>query len=374
MDNKTTLIDGARPSYITNDKAVIYSDTGAVHAKSFYLQDYNEDEVRILTDNQDFDNVHLFVPNLKNFDGFGGRKRSEIMVTSVDQTISGNNFFQNIKAQNPTEDGDVANKNYVDFEITKQNVLIDNEFVKKSGSLMTGDLILPHYNYPVQGNTNKAISSETQRKIFISRKETFPMKTDMNMNNNFIQNVATPTSSHQATNKGYCDYNFLNRQKGGVIMGPLSMNRNDLIGIPDTPKFGYSAVNKNYVDGEISKIPSVDTTQFIKKAGDRMSGNLDIDAYFIKNVGIDLSDNTTAVPKSYVDSFANTAVLNPLTTDLFMNNFQIKQLKIPTEDKDAINKTNFEDELLKSHLLPSHRENAFQYLLDQDESSVVYRK
>ena len=283
-------------------------------------------------------------------------------------------FFQNIKAQNPTEDGDVANKNYVDFEITKQNVLIDNEFVKKSVSLMTGDLILPHYNYPIQNNTNKVIISETQREIFISRKETFPMETDINMNNNFIQNAATPTSSHQATNKGYCDYNFLNRQKEGVIMGPLSMNRNDLIGIPDTPKFGHSAVNKNYVDGEISKIPSVDTTQFIKKAGDRMSGNLDIDAYFIKNVGIDLSDNTTAVPKSYVDSFANIAVLNPLTTDLFMNNFQIKQLKIPTEDKDAINKNKFEDELLKSHLLPSHRENAFQYLLDQDESSVAYRK
>ena len=52
-----------------------------------------------------------------------------------------------------------------------------------------------------------------------------------------------------------------------------------------------------------------------------------------------------------------------------MNNFQIKQLKTPTEDKDAINKKYFEDELLKSHLIPSHRENAFKYLLDQDESS-----
>ena len=196
------------------------------------------------------------------------------MVTSVDQTVSGNKFFQNIKARNPTEDGDVANKNYVDFEITKQNVLIDNEFVKKSGDVLTGDLILPHDSYPVQGNTNKAISYETQREIFISRKETFPMETDINMNNNYIQNVATPTSSHQATNKGYCDYNFLNRQKGGVIMGPLSMNRNDLIGIPDTPKFGYSAVNKNYVDGE-----------FVKKTGDTMSGVLNMNGNKIKNVG-----------------------------------------------------------------------------------------
>ena len=183
------------------------------------------------------------------------------------------------------------------------------------------------------------------------------------MNNNFIQNVATPTSSHQGANKGYCDYNFLNRQKGGRIMGSLSMNQNDLFEIP-APKFGSSAINKNYVD---AKIPSV--TQFVKKVGDRMGGDLDMDSHFIKNVGINLSDDTTAVPKSYVDSFVNTAVLNPLTTDLIMNNFQIKQLKTPTEDKDAINKKYFEDELLKSHLIPSHRENAFKYLLDQDESS-----
>ena len=123
-----------------------------------------------MTDNQDYDDVHLYVPNLKNFDGFDERKRSEIMVSSTDQTISGNNFFQNIKASNPTEDGDVTNKNYVDLEITKQNVLINNELVNKSGSLINGDLILQHYNYPVQVNTNKAISYETQREIFLSRR------------------------------------------------------------------------------------------------------------------------------------------------------------------------------------------------------------
>ena len=155
-----------------------------------------------------------------------------------------------------------ADKDYVDFEIKKQNALINNTFVKKTGDQMNGDFILPHDSYPVQGNTNKAVSYETQREIFLSRKESFPMETDINMNNNFIQNVATPTSSHQATNKGYCDYNFFNRQKGGVIMGPLSMNQNDIIEIPDTPKFGYSAVNKNYVDGK-----------FVKKTGDQMSGD-----------------------------------------------------------------------------------------------------
>ena len=47
-----------------------------------------------------------------------------------------------------------ADKDYVDFEITKQNALINNTFVKKTGDQMNGDLILPHYNYPVEGNTN----------------------------------------------------------------------------------------------------------------------------------------------------------------------------------------------------------------------------
>ena len=78
---------------------------------------------------------------------------------------------------------------------------------------MDGDLILQPQPYPAQGNSDKAISYNTTRSIFLSRKESFPMDVD----NNFIQNVATPTSSHKATNKGYCDYNFLNRQKGGVI-------------------------------------------------------------------------------------------------------------------------------------------------------------
>ena len=53
------------------------------------------------------------------------------------------------------------------------------------------------------------------------------------------------------------------------------MNRNDLIGIPDTPKFGYSDVNKNYVDAEITKVKQgTEFTQYVKKAGDTMTGDL----------------------------------------------------------------------------------------------------
>ena len=246
----------------------------------------------------------------------------------------------------------------VNMTTLKQKV---DEKLSKTGGTLSGDLILPRDSFPVQGNTNKAVSYETQREIFLSRKESFPMQTDINMNNNFLQNVATPTSSHQGANKGYCDYNFLNKQKGGVLMGSLSMNQNDLFEIP-APKHGSSAVNKNYVD---AKIPS----GFVKKVGDQMSGDLDMGSHFVKNVGIDLSDDSTAVPRNYVDSFANSAIHNPLERDLYASNFQIKQLKTPTDVQDAINKKYFDEELLKSHLVSSHIENAFKYLLDQDESS-----
>ena len=210
-------------------------------------------------------------------------------------------------------------------------------------------MILPHHNYPIPGNTNKVINYESQREIFLSRQESFPMQADINMNNNFIQNIATPTSSHQVTNKGYCDYNFLNRQKGGVLMGPLSMNRNDLTGIPDTPKFGYSAVNKNYVDGKITKI---DTTQFVKKVGDTMTGVLNMNGNKIKNVGTPYTyENDTAVNVGFFNTELNAS--NSSVYTQITNNY-----------KQYVN-----EELLKSHLVSSHIENAFKYLSDQDESS-----
>ena len=326
LDIKTSLLDGSRPSYVVNDKAAIYSSTGALHAQSLYLKDTpdgagNSDEIRIMTEHQSRSNVHLNIPDIQNFDGYGGRPKSEFMITSVDQNVTGKKVFENIEVHDPTSNNQAANKNYVDFKIAN-----NDQFVKKTGDVLTGDLILPHDNYPVQGNTNKAVSYETQREIFLSRKESFPMQAEINMNNNFIQNVATPTTSHQGANKGYCDYNFLNRQKGGRIMGSLSMNQNDLFEIPDTPKFGSSAVNKSYVEGEIAKIPqgsNSDTSSFLKLDGSRvMSGNLDMD------------------------------------------NHKIVKLQDPTEDTDVVNKQYLENKLIESHLQPSGPSNIFHFLMN----------
>ena len=321
LDATTNLLHGSRAGDVVNDKAVIYSNTGAVHANSLYIEDPpdqgNSNEVRIMTEHQSYPNIHLNIPDLHNFDGHGGRPKSELMVTSVEQTVTGKKVFENIEVHDPTSNNQAANKSYADTKLSL------------TGGTMTGDLILPHHNYPIPGNTNKVINYESQREIFLSRQESFPMQADINMNNNFIQNIATPTSSHQVTNKGYCDYNFLNRQKGGVIMGPLSMNRNDLTGIPDTPKFGYSAVNKNYVDGEITKVhQNLDLTPFLRKDGRRvMTGNLNMDGN------------------------------------------KIIRLASPTDNSDAANKQYIDEALLKSHLVSFEVKNSFKYLSEVDDVS-----
>ena len=278
-----------------------------------------------------------------------------------------------------------ADKNYVDFEITKQNALINNTFVKKTGDQMNGDLILPHDSYPVDGNTNKAISYETQREIFLSRRESFPMQADINMNNNFIQNIATPTSSHQVTNKGYCDYNFLNRRKGGVLMGPLSMNQNDLIGIPDTPKFSYSAVNKNYVDTEITKVhQNLDSAPFLRKDGQRaMTGSLNMNGNQIIRLKEPVS-SSDASTKGYTDQkidniqkidttlFIKKDGSVPMAADLDMGTHKIINVGQPTTDTDAASKGYIDNTLAESHLTSSHKSNELKYLNDPNETSSEY--
>ena len=413
LDATTNLLHGSRAGDVVNDKAVIYSNTGAVHANSLYIEDPpdqgNSNEVRIMTEHQSYPNIHLNIPDLHNFDGHGGRPKSELMVTSVEQTVTGKKVFENIEVHDPTSNNQAANKSYAD---TKLSLI---------GGTMTGDLILPHHNYPIPGNTNKVINYESQREIFLSRQESFPMQADINMNNNFIQNIATPTSSHQVTNKGYCDYNFLNRQKGGRIMGSLSMNQNDLFEIP-APKYESSAANKNYVDNQMGTKADLSktTTQTFQgrvQVPDFNSGGHNgsdivnlryIDGIFLnKKTGGTLNNPITflsslpsnqrqihnigspqfissAANKQYVDGeigkiapvdttqFIKKDGSVPMAADFDMGTHKIINVGQPTTVTDAATKGYIDNTLAESHLLSSHKSNEFKYLDDPNETSSEY--
>ena len=413
LDATTNLLHGSRAGDVVNDKAVIYSNTGAVHANSLYIEDPpdqgNSNEVRIMTEHQSYPNIHLNIPDLHNFDGHGGRPKSELMVTSVEQTVTGKKVFENIEVHDPTSNNQAANKSYADTKLSL------------TGGTMTGDLILPHDSYPVDGNTNKAISYESQREIFLSRRESFPMQADINMNNNFIQNIATPTSSHQVVNKGYCDYNFLNRQKGGRIMASLSMNQNDLFEIP-APKYESSAANKNYVDNQMGtkadlsktttqtfqgrvQVPDfnsrghngsdivnlryIDGIFLNKKTGGTLNNpltflsSLPSNQRQIHNIGSP-QFISSAANKQYVDgeigkiaSVDTTQFIKkdgsvPMAADFDMGTHKIINVGQPTTVTDAASKGYIDNTLAESHLTSSHKSNEFKYLNDPNETSSEY--
>ena len=78
---------------------------------------------------------------MKNFDGHGGRAKSEIMVTSTEQHITGRKTFFDINVLKPDNNDQAANKKYVDDEIKKIPSPDLSTYLKKDGTVeMTGNL------------------------------------------------------------------------------------------------------------------------------------------------------------------------------------------------------------------------------------------
>ena len=366
VSNKTQYLDGVLPAKVTNNKAVIYSNSGSIHGKALYLKDQYDQEVHFFTEIQNNNQTRLYIPNLKNNDSYGGRRKSSVVVTSIDQTIEGKKVFNNIEVPKPTSDNQASNKKYVDNKF--QALVIDHSnFVSRSGDTMTGSLVVPKDTYPVQGDLNKVISYETRREIFLSKKEGGQMFQPIDMGGFTVENIPTPTHNEHVVNRIYVDNSvknkadlmhtttqtfksrlqvpdlnpsshtgsdvvnlkyinntFLNKNTGGELKNPitfqssLSNNKKQIHNLAES-QYNSSAANKSYVDSEIAKIPTIDTTPYLKKDG----------------------------------SIAMTGHLN-------MNNHNILNVKTPLNDTDGTNKAYIDDKLSNSHLISSSKENDFK--------------
>ena len=331
------LLDNA-PGNVQANKAVIYSNSGSVHTNSIYLQDTpdgagSSNDVRLLTEHQSYENIHLNIPDLKNFDGHGGRAKSEIMVTSTEQHITGRKTFFDISVLKPDNNDQAANKKYVDDEIKKIPSPDLSTYLKKDGTVeMTGNLDMGNQQITNLGaniqNTYDVVNLGFCDTKYLQKVS----NSDLDMDNHKIKDMAQPTDDNDAVNKHYVDHNFLNRLTPNALGGELDMRGHKIIvlGNPSDPN---DASTKAYVDTEIAKIPSVgsDLSVYLKKDGSvAMTGNLD------------------------------------------MNNKQIKDMAQPTDDNDATTKKYFDDKLEQSHLVSSHKTNEFKYLTDTDESSSEY--
>ena len=183
------------------------------------------------------------------------------------------------------------------------------------------------------------------------------MNGDLNMNEQRVENMLDPVDEQDAVNKRYLESqlsDYLKRNGQSPMTFDLNMNNYEIINLKDiTSSSGVqNAVNKKYVDDEIAKIPSVNTSNFLKKDGSvAMTGDLNMATNKIKNLGTPTThEDDAAINVGFFNSELNTSNLNLST-------------QITTAYKKYVN---------ESHVTPSGHleENVFRYLMeDVDESS-----
>ena len=338
VSNKTIYLKNVNPGQVINNKAVIYSNTGSVHSNALYLKDRYGQETILHNEDQDDNQIRLYIPNLKNNDSFGGRLKSSIVITSISQTIEGKKIFHDIEVPSPTIDGHASNKAYVDNEISKLSDSSDNSnYVKKSGDMMTGKLLVPNVLYPIKGDLRQAISYESMREIFLSRRENRPILTNLDMNNHTIDNIKNAINKNQCINKGQFDNEL-----------ELKADKSDLL--------QYLKTNGSYP----------------------MTGNIDMNNKRIIRLNQNPYYNHEAIPKKYYDDNLNYYFKidgsKQMTGDIDMNNNKIINIKTPVIDSDGATKEYVDNEIKKSSINPiNNKKNEFEYLMkDTNEWSSEY--
>ena len=248
-----------------------------------------------------------------------------------------------VNVKQGTNNNDVVTKQYLDSEISKIPSIDTSKFVAISGDTMTGSLIVPKDNYPVHGDLNKVISYESQREIFLSKKEGGRMEQPINMNNNFITNVKDPTQADQATNKKYVENQLEKKLDKGY---DIDMKNNSIINL-DLPSNQRDAACVEFVN---NRIDDMTQKKFLKVDGtNNMTGNLNLNEKTIINLNTDDKDIKSAANVGYVSSKVRTAK-GDVTVGL---------------------KTYFDTKIKESHITSStNKKDVFRYLMENaDESS-----
>ena len=141
------------------------------------------------------------------------------------------------------------------------------------------------------------------------------MTNNLNLNNNKIVGLATPTTNTDAATKKYVDDNtaapdlsdYLEKDGTVAMTGNLNLNNNKIVGLA-TPTTNTDAATKKYVD-DITE--SIDLSDYLKKDGTvAMAGNLNVGNNKIINLSKPTQDND-AVNKDYVDKLVHHNAVQP---------------------------------------------------------------
>ena len=280
-------------------------------------------------------------------------------------TSSGDYDMINKKLRNvgaPSANTDAATKKYVD----------DNSSGSPSTSQLTVDSNIDMKDtYRIQNLITPLDSKDPATKYyvdntFLDRDGSYPMKGNLNMDNNRILNLPAPAGPKQPTPLGFTDLKYLHVAGTNKMTNNLNMDNKSIIHLKP-PTNPTDAATKKYVDDSIP-----DTSSFIKKDGSVvMTNNLNLGNKKIVGLATPTS-NTDAATKKYVDDNAGSPDLSDylekdgtvtMTGNLNVGNNKIINLSKPTQVNDATTK-DYVDKLVHSTAVqPSHYNNQFAYLM-----------
>ena len=389
------------------------SDKGLITPK-MYIEDEFGDSVIIKSEDQDYDDVHLHIPNLQNYDGNSDRRKSNFLISSVDNNMTGKIILPS--GNLVIKDGNnEVNVNRVDINkiygsslsnITTGKVpLYDSNgrlycdgikfryanrsvYLKPNNQNGNNHIFIPNLsgsdrtimctslNQTIQDtqtfqqaiicNTQPSQDNHLSTKLYVDTHSSNSnylkidgsnfMTGDLNMNEQKVKNILDPINEQDGVNKRFLEaqlHDYLKTDGQNPMTFDLNIN-NHIINLRDTTgsSFDSEAVNKKYVDAEIAKIPSANISTFLKKDGTvAMTGDLNMATNKIQNLG-------TPTPHE------NDAAIN---VEFFNSELNASNQNLSTQLTTAYKK--YVDE---SHITPEEhfRENAFRYLMeDADESS-----
>ena len=243
----------------------------------------------------------------------------------------------------PTSNTDAATKKYVDDNgvgnITADIDLTNSYNIKNSKTRTFNQL---------KAAPESLVSYEEVKENFIGINEAEAMKTDLDMGNNLVYNVKTPTANDQAANKSYVDTKVSNsmlaaatkqelggylKKDGSVAMtGDFNTAGHKILNLR-TPASNSEPTTKYYTDNNFLKL---DGTK-------KMTGNLDMNNKQINNIPAPTGPKQPT-PLVFTDlKYLARDGTNTMTNNLNMDNKGIVNLKPPTSNSDAATKKYVDD-------------------------------
>ena len=238
-----------------------------------------------------------------------------------------------VNVKQGTNNNDVVTKSQLDSEIAKIPSVDTTQFVKKTGATMSGDLILQPQPYPIHGNTNKALSYNAAREIFLSKKEGGSMLQSLDMNNHFITNIKDPVNSDHGVNKKYVDNQLAKKLDKGA---KIDMKNKSIINL-HLPTNQRDAACVEFVNYRLSETQK----NYLKLDGTTsMSGDLNLNNNKIVNLQTDSKNSKSAVNVELMENEI-TGLRNLVTQKIH-----------------------------ESHIINSgQKKDAFRYLMENDDES-----